>query len=42
LPNGKEINWRNLKRRNLLVQKEIYIKISGMFNECFYLCKLVV
>jgi len=24
------------------VHKEISIKINGMFNECFYLCKFVV
>jgi len=42
LPNGKQINWRNLKRRSRLVHKEIKIKINGMFSECFYLCKLVV
>jgi len=25
-----------------LVHKETKIKINGMFNECFYLCKLQV
>jgi len=42
LPNGKEINWSNLKKKSLLVHKEIKIKIKKIFNECFYLCKLEV
>jgi len=42
LPNGKEINWSILKKKSLLVHKEIKIKIKKMFNECFYLCKLEV
>jgi len=39
LPNGKQINWSNLKKKSLLVHK---IKINEMFNERFYLCKLEV
>jgi len=39
LPNGKQINWSNLKKKSLLVHK---IKIIEMFNESFYLCKLEV
>jgi len=31
-----------LKKKSLVVHKEIKIKINEMFNECFYLCKLVV
>jgi len=42
LTKGKEINWSNLKKNSLLVHKEIKIKVNGMFNESFYLCKLVV
>jgi len=42
LPNGEEINWSNLKKKSLLVHKEIKIKVNKMFNECFYLCKLEV
>jgi len=42
LPNGKQINWSNLKKKSLLVHKDIKIKINEMFNECFYLCKLEV
>jgi len=42
LPNGKQINWSNLKNKSLLVHKEIKIKINEMLNECFYLCKLEV
>jgi len=36
LPNGKQIN---LKKKSLLVHKDIKIKINEIFNECFYLCK---
>jgi len=39
LLNGKQINWINLKRRSLLVHKEIKIKINRMFS---VLCKLGV
>jgi len=31
-----------LKKKSLLVHKEIKIQINEMFNECFYLCKLEV
>jgi len=37
LPNGKQINWSNLKKKSLLVHKEINIKINKMLNEGFYL-----
>jgi len=33
---------KQFKKKSLLVHKENKIKINGMFNECFYLCKLVV
>jgi len=36
LPNGKQINWTNLKKNSLLVHREIKIQINGMFNECFF------
>jgi len=30
LPNGKEINWCNLKKKSQLVHKEIKIKIKNV------------
>jgi len=39
LTNGKQINWSN--KSIVLVHKEFKLKINGMFNECFYLSKLV-
>jgi len=42
LPNGKQSNWSTLKKKSLLVHKDIKIKINEMYNECFYLCKLEV
>jgi len=42
LPNGKQINWTNLKKKSLLMHKKFKIKINEMFNEYFYICKLEV
>jgi len=36
LTNEKQINWSNLKKKTLLVHKEIKIKINAIFNESFY------
>jgi len=37
LPTGKQIN---LKKKSLLVHKEVKLKTNEMLNECFYICKL--
>jgi len=42
LPNGKQINWSNLKKKSLMVYKDIKIKINEIFNECFYFSFLLV
>jgi len=42
VPNGKQMNWSNFKKKSLLVHKDNKIKITEMFNECCYLCKLEV
>jgi len=39
-PSRKQIKSSNLKKKSLLVHKEIKIKIHEMFNECFHLWML--